>query len=173
MDDPDKEIHGKETLPNNPTIARTIREKINNYVIEDGVLYRKSYLGPRRFVHKAINAGTKGTKRRYDIGNVSMAFQKMRNRHRGSPSESDGEAKVPQTTLPNATIVTDNGTQLINKPLKSWAEGIKTSVYQEGAGWVEELPNVLWAHITMPKISNGETPFSLAYGTEAVIQVEI
>jgi hypothetical protein len=38
---------------------------------------------------------------------------------------------------------------------------------------VDELPNVLWAHRTMPKTSNGETPFSLVYGTEAVIPAEV
>ncbi|GKB11055.1 reverse transcriptase domain-containing protein [Tanacetum coccineum] len=44
---------------------------------------------------------------------------------------------------------------------------------KEGGAWVEELPNVLLAHRTTPKTSNGETPFSLAYGTEAVIPAEI
>ncbi|XP_076891166.1 uncharacterized protein LOC143542477 [Bidens hawaiensis] len=39
--------------------------------------------------------------------------------------------------------------------------------------WVGELPHVLWAHRTMLKASNGETPFSLTYGTEAMIFVEI
>ncbi|GKF46363.1 hypothetical protein Tco_0136165, partial [Tanacetum coccineum] len=33
--------------------------------------------------------------------------------------------------------------------------------------------DVLWAHRTMIKSSNKETPFSLTYGTEAVILVEI
>ncbi|GJT09253.1 reverse transcriptase domain-containing protein [Tanacetum coccineum] len=101
-----------------------------------------------------------------------------------------------------ATIITENGTQLINDPFKSWAEGlgiklistsvyhpqengaveranrsimqgIKTRLHQEGGAWVEELLNVLWAHRTTPKTNNGETQFSLAYGTEAVILVEI
>ncbi|GKD17397.1 reverse transcriptase domain-containing protein [Tanacetum coccineum] len=101
-----------------------------------------------------------------------------------------------------ATIITDNGTQLINDSFKSWAEGlgiklVSTSVYhpqangtveranqsimqgiktrlnQEGGAWVEELPNILWTHRTTPKTSNRETPFSLTYGTEAVIPVEI
>nr|GFB90499.1 reverse transcriptase domain-containing protein [Tanacetum cinerariifolium] len=31
----------------------------------------------------------------------------------------------------------------------------------------------LWAHHTMIKSSNGETPFSLTYGTKAVIPAEI
>ncbi|GJV79621.1 reverse transcriptase domain-containing protein, partial [Tanacetum coccineum] len=37
----------------------------------------------------------------------------------------------------------------------------------------EELPHVLWAHCTMIKSSNGDTPFSLTYGTEAVFPAEI
>nr|GEV02670.1 reverse transcriptase domain-containing protein [Tanacetum cinerariifolium] len=39
--------------------------------------------------------------------------------------------------------------------------------------WVEEVSHVLWAHRTMIKSSNGETPFSLTYGAEAVILAEI
>jgi hypothetical protein len=39
--------------------------------------------------------------------------------------------------------------------------------------WVEELPNVLWTFRTMPWKSTGETPFLLAYGSEAVIPLEI
>lgn len=40
-------------------------------------------------------------------------------------------------------------------------------------GWVDELPMVLWAHRTTPKRINKETPFSLTYGTEAVLPAEI
>ncbi|GJU51262.1 reverse transcriptase domain-containing protein [Tanacetum coccineum] len=99
-------------------------------------------------------------------------------------------------------IVTDNGTQFVNNPFKGWweslnikqmnmavahphanglverankslMEGIKARLGKERAGWVDELPNVLWAHRTSLKQSNGETPFSLTYGSEAVIPVEI
>ncbi|GJS79597.1 reverse transcriptase domain-containing protein [Tanacetum coccineum] len=38
---------------------------------------------------------------------------------------------------------------------------------------MEELPHVLWAHRTMIKSSNGDTPFSLTYETKAVIPAEI
>ncbi|GJR03422.1 reverse transcriptase domain-containing protein [Tanacetum coccineum] len=38
---------------------------------------------------------------------------------------------------------------------------------------VEELPHVLWAYRTMIKSSHGDTPFSLTYGTKAVIPAEI
>ncbi|GJV89690.1 hypothetical protein Tco_1533628 [Tanacetum coccineum] len=45
-------------------------------------------------------------------------------------------------------------------------EGIKTRLEREKAGWVDELPNVLWAHRTSIKTSNRET-------REAVISAEI
>nr|GEU98104.1 reverse transcriptase domain-containing protein [Tanacetum cinerariifolium] len=99
-------------------------------------------------------------------------------------------------------IVTDNGTQFVNDPFKSWCtrlniqqmntvvahpqanelvkrankslmEGIKTRLEREKVGWVDELPNVLWAHRTSIKMSNGETSFILTYGSEAVIPAEI
>ena len=38
--------------------------------------------------------------------------------------------------------------------------------------WADELPGMLWAYWTTAKTSTGDTPFSLAYGTEAFIHVE-
>ncbi|GJX71708.1 ribonuclease H-like domain, reverse transcriptase, RNA-dependent DNA polymerase [Tanacetum coccineum] len=92
------------------------------------------------------------------------------------------EVKILMFGVP-AAIITDNETQLINDPFKYWAEGlgiklvstsgdhphanraveranqsimqgIKTRLHQEGGAWVEELPNLLWAHRTTPKTSN-------------------
>ncbi|GJY71277.1 reverse transcriptase domain-containing protein [Tanacetum coccineum] len=48
-----------------------------------------------------------------------------------------------------------------------------TVVDERSKDWIEEVPHVLWAHRTMIKSSNGDTPFSLTYGTEAVIPAEI
>ena len=39
--------------------------------------------------------------------------------------------------------------------------------------WAEKLPEVLWAIRTTPTEATGETPFSLMYGTEAVLPLEI
>ncbi|GKC56653.1 reverse transcriptase domain-containing protein [Tanacetum coccineum] len=276
-------------LPEDVAKARMIREKARNYTIEEGVLYRKSYLGsllrcigpqqakylikeihmgscgmhdgPRRAVHKAMNVGYFWPSMHRDANNeisscdscqvyatvpklpkndmisVTSAwpFRKWGMDIVGPLPEAPGQIKylivaidyftkwieakavtsitgkqVKNFAFDNivcrfgipATIITDNGTQLINDPFKSWAEGlgiklvstsvyhpqangaveranrsimqgIKTRLHQEGGAWVEELPNVLWAHRTTPKTSNGETPFSLAYGTEAVIPAEI
>ncbi|CAL8990807.1 unnamed protein product [Prunus brigantina] len=50
--------------------------------------------------------------------------------------------------------------------LKKRVEGAKGK-------WVDELPGVLWAYRTTKRRSTGETPFSLAYGTEAIIPPHI
>nr|GEV93004.1 reverse transcriptase domain-containing protein [Tanacetum cinerariifolium] len=47
------------------------------------------------------------------------------------------------------------------------------TVMDKNKNWVEEISYVLWAHRTMIKSSNEETPFSLTYGAEAVIPAEI
>ena len=39
--------------------------------------------------------------------------------------------------------------------------------------WVKYLPEVLWAYRTMHKSATQETPFALAFGTEAVAPVEV
>ena len=39
--------------------------------------------------------------------------------------------------------------------------------------WVEEFSHVLWTYRTTPQRSIGETPFSMTYGVEAVIPLEI
>ncbi|XP_076954189.1 uncharacterized protein LOC143628489 [Bidens hawaiensis] len=52
-------------------------------------------------------------------------------------------------------------------------EGIKARLGTKRTGWVDELPHVLWAFRTQKNSSNSETPFSLTYGTEAMIPAEI
>jgi len=39
--------------------------------------------------------------------------------------------------------------------------------------WKEILPGVLWAYRTILKSSTGATQFSLVYGTEAIIPIEV
>ncbi|GJX14300.1 reverse transcriptase domain-containing protein [Tanacetum coccineum] len=56
---------------------------------------------------------------------------------------------------------------------KEIIKGIERRLGKAHQAWIDELPQVLWAHQIMPKSSNGETPFSLVYGSEAVILIEI
>ncbi|GKV34019.1 hypothetical protein SLEP1_g42446 [Rubroshorea leprosula] len=52
-------------------------------------------------------------------------------------------------------------------------EGIRPRLEQHKAKWADELNNVLWAYKTTSRTATGETPYHLAFGTEAVILVEI
>ncbi|GJV72001.1 reverse transcriptase domain-containing protein [Tanacetum coccineum] len=52
-------------------------------------------------------------------------------------------------------------------------EGIKARLDERSKDWIKELSHVLWAYRTMIKSSNGETPFSLTYGTKVVIPAEV
>ncbi|GKE05305.1 reverse transcriptase domain-containing protein [Tanacetum coccineum] len=99
-------------------------------------------------------------------------------------------------------IISDNGKQFQDNPFKDWCEklcirqhfasvkhpqtngrveranrslgeGIKARLDERSKNWMEELPHILWAHRTMIKSSNGDTPFSLTYGTKDVIPAEI
>jgi hypothetical protein len=100
------------------------------------------------------------------------------------------------------SIVSDNGAQFDEKPFRSWCTelGIQnhysTPMYPKSNGqvkatnktllatlkkkldrrkglWVEYVPEFLWSYRTIARTPTGETPFSLAYETEAVIPVEI
>nr|XP_043633076.1 uncharacterized protein K02A2.6-like [Erigeron canadensis] len=99
-------------------------------------------------------------------------------------------------------IISDNGKQFANNPFREWCEelkirqqftsvahpqangqtevtnrtilqGLKTRLNKAKGQWVEELPNVLWAYRTTAKTATGCTPFSLVYGSEAVLPPEI
>ena len=52
------------------------------------------------------------------------------------------------------------------KIIKTWLKGA------EGV-WPDELPGVLWAYRMTVRTPTGETPFKLAYGSEAIIPVEV
>ena len=56
---------------------------------------------------------------------------------------------------------------------KTILNGLKRRLDRAKGRWTEELPNILWAYRTTPRRSTGETPFSLTYGAEAVIPIEV
>ena len=67
-------------------------------------------------------------------------------------SQSNGQVKVVNKTL--------------NHNLKAKLESHK-------GAWPEELPYVLWAYRTAARTSTRETPFSMAFGAEAMVPVEV
>nr|GEU36171.1 reverse transcriptase domain-containing protein [Tanacetum cinerariifolium] len=216
--------------------ARTLQMKIGQYVVEDGVLFKKSYLSPMlrcvgslqaNYIIREVHEGACGI----HVGARSVVAKIMRQGYYwptmhgdtkepfyqwgldilGPLPEGPGKLKFIIVAIDYFTKwieanslakTTEKEAQLVNAPFKSWCKkwkikqmnmevahpqanglveiankslmhGLKARLGKEIVGWVDELANILWAHRTMLKTSNGETSFSLTYGSEAVISAEI
>ena len=57
--------------------------------------------------------------------------------------------------------------------IRTLKAALKTKLEDLKGKWVEYLPEVLWAYRTTCKLATQETPFALAFGTEAVALVEV
>ena len=57
--------------------------------------------------------------------------------------------------------------------IRTLKAALKTKLEDLKGNWVEYLPEVLWAYRTTQKSATRETPFALAFGTEAVAPVEV
>ena len=57
--------------------------------------------------------------------------------------------------------------------IKVVLDGLKKRFNRAKGRWAEELSSVLWAYRTTPRRSTSATPFSLAYGMEVVIPLEV
>ena len=51
--------------------------------------------------------------------------------------------------------------------------GLKRRLEKAKGTWAKEVPKIVWAYHTTPQTSTMETPFSLVYGSDAMIPVEI
>ncbi|XP_065626607.1 uncharacterized protein LOC136066359 [Quercus suber] len=60
--------------------------------------------------------------------------------------------------------------EAVNKVI---VNGLKKILDDVKGKWVEELPHVLWAYRTTPRRSTRETSFSMTYGAEAIIPLEM
>jgi len=60
----------------------------------------------------------------------------------------------------------ESANKVLLRGLKRWLEKAKGT-------WSEEVPRILWAYHTTSQSTTKETPFSLVYGSDAMIPVEI
>ena len=58
----------------------------------------------------------------------------------------------------------------MNKTLK---HNLKAKLECHKGAWPEELPHILWAYHIIARTSTRETPFSMAFSAEAMVQVEV
>ena len=58
----------------------------------------------------------------------------------------------------------------MNKTIKHY---LKTKLENLKRRWADDLPEALWAYRTTARSTTGETSFSLAYGYEVMVTVEL
>ncbi|GJZ73925.1 reverse transcriptase domain-containing protein, partial [Tanacetum coccineum] len=172
----------EETLPVDMKKAKAIKLKSWRFTIINGILYKKYLLDP----------WLRNPQQKLTPITSPWPFYKWEIDIAGPFPEGPGKVKFLIVAMdyftkwieakPVATItgnqikkfVWDNITNgLVERANRSLGEGIKARLEARSKNWMEELPHVLWAHRTMIKSSNGDTLFSLTYGTEAFILVEI
>ncbi|GKB00437.1 reverse transcriptase domain-containing protein [Tanacetum coccineum] len=156
-----------DTLPTETKKARTVKIKSRQYAVINGVLYRKSFLEPWLWC----------------VGSLQAEYV-IRKNHEGSCSIHSGAWSVVAKAIRSGyywptmhkdargEIISDNGKQFIDNPFKAWCE--KLNIKQRFPSVKRPQTN---GHVKRANRSLGEgikarhTPFSLTYGTEAVISV--
>ncbi|GJW38250.1 reverse transcriptase domain-containing protein [Tanacetum coccineum] len=144
----------EETLPADMKKARAIKRKSWRFTVINGILYKKSILDPwLRF------------------GLLGEIISDNGKQFRDDPFKDWCEKLCINQHF--AFVKHSQTNRLIERANRSLGKGIKARLEARSKNWIEELPHVLWAHRTMIKSSNGDTPFLLMYKIEAVIPVEI
>ncbi|XP_075654923.1 uncharacterized protein LOC142625103 [Castanea sativa] len=139
-------------LPEDGTMAEKVRRSAPRYWLsEEQKLYRRSYAGLYLLcVHPEA---------------VEPLLEELREGVCGSHTGGRSLAHRAMTQGYWWPSMQKTSQEYAKKCLKKRLDDAK-------GGWVEELPHVLWAYRTTPRRSTGETPFSMAYGMEAIIPLE-
>nr|GEY97132.1 reverse transcriptase domain-containing protein [Tanacetum cinerariifolium] len=135
-------------------VERDGRQTPIHYVVRTPQGAEINYPPMEKLVLALVHDARRNPTRRY--------HQSTNNSRKGMQLHHRGESLISETIL--------RATALMHRAVH---KAMNAGYFWPRGAWVEELPNVLWAHRTTPKTSNRDTPFSLAYGTEAVIPAEI
>nr|GEW42197.1 hypothetical protein [Tanacetum cinerariifolium] len=180
--------------------ARIVRRKAGRYAVINKVLYKKSFLGPwlrcvgplqanyvlreiyegsssmhagpRSVVEKASRSGYFLPTMHTDARNLIRECKDCQV-HRPVPRNPQEKLTPITSSWPFYKWGIDIARPFSEGPGKEPRRRNQGTVEGKNKNWVEELSHVIWAYRTMIKSSNGETPFSLTYGAEAVIPAEI
>ncbi|KAL0406285.1 UNVERIFIED_CONTAM: hypothetical protein Slati_3942400 [Sesamum latifolium] len=149
----------KGNLPDNRWDASRLKTRAVHFLTQGGILYKKSYthlllrcVSQIEGVHllREIHSECCGS----HIGTWLLANKALRAGYFWPTMKQDAKQLVEVT---NRILV----------------QGIKRRLERVGGNWAEELTSILWAYRTTPRGPTGESPFSLVYGTEAIIPAEL
>ncbi|GJZ97870.1 reverse transcriptase domain-containing protein [Tanacetum coccineum] len=172
----------KEILPEDKKKARTVHRKASRYAVINGTLYKNpswdrgfgvlDHFKPITSLEKYMKDPAACTPV-LDSAYLGRLYQITESSFVTTHSSKDYDEKLCITLLFFASVKHPQTNGLVERANRSLGEGIKGRLDERSKDWMGELSHVLWAHCTMIKSSNGETPFSLTYGTEVVILAEI
>nr|XP_023919913.1 uncharacterized protein LOC112031455 [Quercus suber] len=178
--DPIKLFLEKDILPEDKSEAKKIRRKAPRFWLsKDKKLYKRSYSGPYLLcVHpeasealiEELHEGICGS----HTGGRSLSHRAITQGYWWPGMQKEAQEYVRKCDqcqrYSTPAYPQENGqAEAVNKVI---VDGLKKMLDDAKGRWVEELPHVLWTYRTTPWRSTGETPFSMTYGTEAVIPLE-
>nr|XP_009801046.1 PREDICTED: uncharacterized protein LOC104246848 [Nicotiana sylvestris] len=160
--------------------AQALRQKAARYCLDQGNLYRIMFGGPlarclgpsqMEYAMKEIHEGHRGNHSGGRSLEPSNRYEKKRSET--SSSETSYASLGFQKRLITSTPYHPVANGQVESTNKVIINNLKKRLEESKGKWPEVLPGVLWAYRTTSKTSMGETPFSLVYGVEALIPVEI
>ncbi|XP_021832749.1 uncharacterized protein LOC110772600 [Prunus avium] len=183
------------TLPEDKAKARQLRYRSTRYIVINDILYKRGYSTPYmkciteeqgeyvlREIHSGVCGDHSGSRSLWGLdligpmpqgkGQVKYAIVVVDYLTKWVEAEALATitaARVEEFVWTNIccrfgipyAIITDNGRQF------------DSELFSAKGAWPEKLPEALWAIRTSYRTSTGETPFILAFGSEAVVPVEI
>ncbi|XP_058786699.1 uncharacterized protein LOC131661251 [Vicia villosa] len=162
----------KDELPTDVKEASMIKRRACSYVIFENKLYRRGFSIPllkcvdasqALEILQELHEGISGQ----HLGGRSLARKALR---AGKFREFVAKLGTKQHFTSVEHPQTNGQAEAANRVI---LRGLKRRLGEAKKAWIEELHSVLWAYMTTPHSSIGETLFRLIYGTEAVIPVEI
>ncbi|KAL0445748.1 UNVERIFIED_CONTAM: hypothetical protein Slati_1702700 [Sesamum latifolium] len=136
-------------LPDDRWEAARLKTRATHFLVQGGTLYKRSY------THPLLREIISDNGRQFQGRRIQEWCQGLHIKQRFTSvahPQSNGQVEVTNRIL---------------------VQGIKRRLERVGGNWTEELTSVLWGYRTTPSGSTGESPFSLVYGTEAIISAEL
>ncbi|XP_034201917.1 uncharacterized protein LOC117616643 [Prunus dulcis] len=179
------------TLPEDKAQARKLRYRSARYTVINDVLYKRGYTTPYlkcltaeqgEYILREIHSGVCGD----HSGSRSLAYKAFRQGYFWPTMHQDANSLVKRCdkcqrfgNVPH--IPAEPLTPIVSPwPFAQWGLDLigpmpqgKGQLDKAKGAWPKKLPEALWAIRTSYRTSIGETPFSMAFGSEAVVPVEI
>ncbi|XP_038719811.1 uncharacterized protein LOC120012457 [Tripterygium wilfordii] len=186
-----------DMLPQDKNEARSLQRKASRYTIANGILYKRSYQGvllrclSQDEAQYALAELHEGVCENHS-GGRSLASKVMQTDYYWPTLPGDAATYVAKYYF-TKSVEAEAYKQVWDKEIKlcfasprhpqsnGQSEATNKTIVStlnkrlentKGA-WADELPGVLWSYRTTVRTSTNETPFSLTYGTEAVLPVEL